>query len=358
MKQHNTLRAWVGFLSWVLLLSLSTTVWGQRSAGNQPPSVKLNAPITTVRLPASCANGMRPNPNCASANEQIKLTTEASDPENDSMTFNYTATGGRIEGSGPSAVWDLSGLRPGVYRANVYVKDGANSEVCDWITVNVAECDCVAAPPPPARRPCADIAVQSSADTVQAGENVTLTANVRGADTSVSYNWVVSAGNIVRGQGSPSIVVDTAGLDGRNVTATVEIGNLPADCPSSKSVSFGTRAAPAMPKAVKIDSFGTEPNDAVKARLDSFGSALQQDPSAQGYIIAYGGCAGEGVKRAQFMKDYLVRNRGLDAGRLTIVDGGCRDSATYELYSVPQGATAPGAENSNPCAPCKRGKGR
>jgi hypothetical protein len=278
------------------------------------------------------------------------MSTEARDPENGGLTYRYTVTGGRIEGSSSSAVWDLSGLRPGTYRANVYVTDAAGHEVCDWVTVNVTECICDPAPPAP-RRPCADVSVNSSAEMVSSGESVTISANVSGADAPVSYNWIVSGGSITRGQGSPSIVVDTNGLDGRNVTATVEIGGLPAECPNSKSVSFGTRA---LPKAVKIDSFGTEPNDAVKARMDNLAISLQQDPSAQGYIVAYGSCAGEGMKRAQFMKGYLVTNRGLDASRVMIVDGGCRDAATYEIYTVPQGATAPVAENSGACAPCKR----
>lgn len=45
-----------------------------------------------------------------------------------------------------------------------------------------------------------------------------------------TYNWVVSAGTIVSGQGSKSIHVNTKGLKGQSLTVTVEVGGLPASC--------------------------------------------------------------------------------------------------------------------------------
>jgi hypothetical protein len=84
----------------------------------------------------------------------------------------------------------------------------------------------------------------------------------------------------------------------------------------------------------------------VKARLDNFANALQENPGAQGYIIAYGGrrgVAGEAQRRADFARDYLVNTRGIDAGRLVTIDGGFREEATTELWIVPSGATPPTA---------------
>jgi hypothetical protein len=53
----------------------------------------------------------------------------------------------------------------------------------------------------------------------------------------------------------------------------------------------------------------------------------------------------------------LVNTRGIDAGRLVTVDGGCRADLTVELWIVPSGATAPAASMDNavsPCPACKR----
>jgi hypothetical protein len=49
---------------------------------------------------------------------------------------------------------------------------------------------------------------------------------------------------------------------------------------------------------------------------------LQNDPSSRGAIVGYGSCDEEGLKRAQRAKDYLVNTRGIDAGRIDVIDGG------------------------------------
>ncbi|MGI8996064.1 MAG: hypothetical protein ACR2GW_05280, partial [Pyrinomonadaceae bacterium] len=92
--------------------------------------------------------------------------------------------------------------------------------------------------------------------------------------------------------------------------------------------------------------YGNIARNDVKARLDNFAIELQNDPGAQGYIIAYGGRrgpAGEAQTRADFAQNYLVNTRGIDAGRLVTVDGGFKEEATTELWVVPSGAPPPTA---------------
>ncbi|MDQ2921342.1 MAG: hypothetical protein M3R52_07010, partial [Acidobacteriota bacterium] len=70
---------------------------------------------------------------------------------------------------------------------------------------------------------------------------------------------------------------------------------------------------------------------------------------------------GEAQARADRAKDYLVNTRGIDAGRLTTVDGGCRSDLAVELWVVPTGATPPAASMDNiisPCPDCKQPKPR
>ena len=45
-----------------------------------------------------------------------------------------------------------------------------------------------------------------------------------------TFNWTISAGIIKKGQGKRSITVDTKGLGGQTVTATLEIGGIPPQC--------------------------------------------------------------------------------------------------------------------------------
>ena len=64
---------------------------------------------------------------------------------------------------------------------------------------------------------------------ITAGDNLGFVAEVKGA-SDVTYNWSISAGTITSGQGTSSITVDTKGLDGMSVTATVEIGGISSSC--------------------------------------------------------------------------------------------------------------------------------
>jgi hypothetical protein len=109
--------------------------------------------------------------------------------------------------------------------------------------------------------------------------------------------------------------------------------------------------------AQKFDEYGNIRFNDEKARLDNYAIQLQNQPGAQGYIIAYGSCAGEAQARADRAKDYLVNTRGIDAGRIVTMDGGCRSDLSVELWIVPSGATPPAASTDNiisPCPECKK----
>jgi hypothetical protein len=65
------------------------------------------------------------NAGCTAENcGTIKVKVRATDPENDPLTYNYTASGGRIIGHGSEVIWDLRGVEPGDYTITVTVDDG------------------------------------------------------------------------------------------------------------------------------------------------------------------------------------------------------------------------------------------
>jgi hypothetical protein len=74
---------------------------------------------------------------------------------------------------------------------------------------------------------------------------------------------------------------------------------------------------------------------------------LMNDPYVTGHVIVYGPggeAGGSGASRLRVTEDYLVNQRGIDAGRIEAVYGGpfksLKESAT-ELWIVPPGAAAP-----------------
>jgi hypothetical protein len=85
----------------------------------------------------------------------------------------------------------------------------------------------------------------NSPDSVRKGETLNFTANVKGGDSQVepTYNWSVSAGAIESGQGTATIQVGTKDLEADStVTATVELGGYPRECPYGSTVASATTA--------------------------------------------------------------------------------------------------------------------
>jgi len=317
---------------------------------NQPPTVSLSASAGTITL--GCPPGQVAGPNCnASPNQTVQLAANATDPDGDTLLYTYSTTGGRITGDGANVSWDLSGVQPGTYTSTVEVDDGCGCVAFSSTTVTVAGCtDC--------HPPCPTISISCPTSEVEAGTPATVSVNLSGGDpnASVTYNWTVSAGTITSGQGTPSITVDTTGQAGQNITATVEIGGLAPECDRSRSCSFSVLSKPTQPICTKFDEYSDLKFNDEKARLDNFAIQLQQQPGTQGYYVIFGSCDGEADQRSQRAVDYLVNTRGIDRGRITVVNGGCRETLTVELWTCPTGANPPTPNNSatvNPCPECK-----
>jgi len=308
---------------------------------NQPPTVSLTASSSRVVLAAECGTGERPSEACTPTSNTVQLSANATDPDGDTLLYTYSTTGGRVTGDGPNATLDLSGVAPGTYTVTVEVDDGCGCIAFTSTTVTVERCPCETIPVPT----CPTVSV-SCPDQGTAGTPVTFTANVSGGDPNVTptFNWTVSAGTISSGQGTSSITVDTTGVaGGTTIVATVDVGGYDRACSTSSSctVSF-----PDVRTARKIDEYGNIRFNDEKARLDNFAIELQNDPTAQGYLVCYGGRrgrTGEAQARCDRARDYLVTTRGIDASRIVTVDGGFREELAVELWVVPSGATPPTA---------------
>ena len=294
----------------------------------QPPTITLDSDAQVVTL---CPDAE------STANPRVRLKARGISPEGKPLRYKWTVSGGRLDGDGTDVVWDLSDAQPGVYSAAVTVESGpVDNPLCTAFTstkVVVRTC-------PPPRPVCPNVTINCP-DVQQAGTPVTFTASVSGGTAGVTpvYNWTVSDGQILSGQGTPTITVDTAGLAGRPISATVAVAGYNLDCRASCQASV-----PAPPNPTKFDEIGEIQRDDEKARFDVFAIELQNSPGAQGYIIAYGGRNkrfGTGRQRAERARDYLVGTRGIDAGRIVVVDGGARDTGSTQLWLVPPGATPP-----------------
>jgi hypothetical protein len=199
-------------------------------------------------------------------------------------------------------------------------------------------------PPVPTPTSCPVVTVICP-DESELGKPVPFTVAITGGDPSVTptFTWAVSAGTISSGQGTGSITVDRTGAAvGTTVTATVDVGGYDRACQTSASCTLNICNLKPQPR--KLDEYGVIRTGDEKQRLDAFTVELQNDPTARGYLICYGGRrrrAGEARRRCERARTYLGFNRGIEASRVVTVDGGSRDVLTLELWLVPSGATPP-----------------
>ncbi|MBX3566009.1 MAG: hypothetical protein KF730_15695 [Sphingomonas sp.] len=86
----------------------------------------------------------------------------------------------------------------------------------------------------PAQDQCPHVVVSSGA---QPGGRITYTGMVDGGDpdASATFNWTISAGTIVSGQGTPAIEVEAE--PNEFVTATLDVGGYDRSCATSQSAT-------------------------------------------------------------------------------------------------------------------------
>lgn len=112
-------------------------------AQNNAPAVELRA--SEQKLTLSCPEGSSSQTCTPSAVTKVQLQANATDPDGDSLLYTYSVTGGRAAGNGAEVTWDLTGLQPGTYTANVEVDDCCGCVAFSSVQVKVEACgDCVA----------------------------------------------------------------------------------------------------------------------------------------------------------------------------------------------------------------------
>jgi hypothetical protein len=246
----------------------------------------------------------------------------------------------------PSGVQPID-LQPGTYTIEVLFPNKTHRQVVD-VVAGKRHCICLAYTKRVITRPCPYPVNVSAPTSVGEGDLITFSSDVSYEGSSaLNYTWTVSpaGARIIRGSGTPTITVDTAGLGGQPVTAIIVVDDGSGDR-ACRQVARATTDVIRSPSSVIFDRVPPVTYDDLKARLDNLAIELQNTPGAQGYIIVYtgqAGRAGQYDRLANRVRDYLVNKRQLDSSRLVIVNGGTRDTDFYEFWIVPQGAQPPQA---------------
>jgi len=258
---------------------------------------------------------------------------------------------GRIHGE-TSTEYRSFDLEPGVHTVVVRMPDGQQ-----WlreIELPAGRIKCIALnyrpSPPPAKSPCPYPVNVSAPSQVVEGEIITYSADVSYTGTAgLNYTWTVSPSNarILSGQGTPTMTVDSTSLADRRITATLVVGDGSGDAMCRQTAQAVTSVPPPEKRIIvgrEFDTCCSCSYDDLKARLDNLAVELQNDPTTTTYVFAYGGrtsVVGQADRLLVRARDYLVTQRGIDASRIILVNGGYREEDCVEVWIVPRGATPP-----------------
>jgi outer membrane protein OmpA-like peptidoglycan-associated protein len=218
-------------------------------------------------------------------------------------------------------------------------------------------------PPPPANR-APTVSCEIERTTLLPGESTRVRAIASDADgDALTYSWSATAGRI-SGTGATVNFESTGMTPPASATVRVRVtdgrgGDAEATCPVRMNAPEVRRVEAVSCTAGGFPRNLARLNNVDKACLDDVATRLKGDPRSRVIVVGHAD-AGERMpevlarRRAEAVRDYLVRERGVEESRITVrsaaatkpLDTGTDAAARarnrrVEIWFVPEGATAP-----------------
>ncbi|HKT46758.1 MAG TPA: hypothetical protein VJP87_04475 [Candidatus Acidoferrales bacterium] len=306
--------------------------WGFPKAPPPPPAPK----------PPVAACSANPTSVYQGSNDAATLHVDASSPDGLPLTYAYTATGGAVEGTGPDARWNSAGTAVGTYTVNVKVEDNKGGAASCAVDIKVEE--------KPNHPPTVSCSVDRSP--ILPGERATVTCNGSDPDNdSLTYTYTATGGQVV-GSG-PKVQFDSTGLSPGSYTVKCQVNDGRGGT-ADASTNVDVQEPPRPPQPTKVGDCGyAKPgvarfDNACKRVGDDVALRLSNDPSATLVIVGYAdpmepNAQKLATSRAQGAQAYLVKEKGIDASRVStrsaIGAAGSTENRRVDFIIVPQGAT-------------------
>ncbi|HET9364143.1 MAG TPA: OmpA family protein, partial [Candidatus Angelobacter sp.] len=106
---------------------------GRGGTANASTDLHVAAKPNSPPVISSCAA----NPATITEGQKSTITTTASDPDNDPLTYSYKTTGGNVTGTEATAQFDSAHTAPGSYTVTCHVSDGRGGETDSTTQVTV-----------------------------------------------------------------------------------------------------------------------------------------------------------------------------------------------------------------------------
>jgi outer membrane protein OmpA-like peptidoglycan-associated protein len=180
----------------------STAVIFKFHTGPPPPPPNHPPAVTAVA-----------NPDQVVAGDSARVQAQASDPDNDPLTYTWSTNGGTLDGSGPEVRWSSAGIPPGKYSVTVKVDDGHGGTANSTADVTVV---------PRPNRPPTIAECAANPASVTPGQPVRISATASDPDNDpLTYAYTVSGGKVT-GSGA-RVQLDTTGLAPGQYTITCQV---------------------------------------------------------------------------------------------------------------------------------------
>ena len=280
----------------------------------------------------------------AGSNDSAAIHVNANDPDNDQLTYTYTATGGTVEGTGPEARWNSSGLASGTYTVNAKVDDGKGGTASCSADVQVQQ--------KPNQPPT--ISCSTDRSPIMPGERTGITAAGNDPDGDpLTYSYTATGGQIV-GTGA-KVEFDSTGLQPGSYTVKCSVNDGKGGT-ADASTNVDVQQPPPPPQPVKVGDCGYSAagasrfDNACKRVGDDVALRLQNEPTAKLVIVGYADpkeprASRLAATRADLAKNYIME-KGIDESRIATRIGEAspekgqeKENRRVDFIIVPEGAT-------------------
>lgn len=256
-------------------------------------------------------------------------------------SYNWSTDGGTISGTSNVANIDTKTAAPGTYTAKGHISEGNKPG-------QMADCS---APYTIKQFEPPTVSCSANPSTVAPGDSSTITSTGSSPQNRpLTYSYSASAGT-VSGNGSTA-TLSTAGAAPGTITVTCNVVDDKGQTASSTtSVTVNAPPPPPAPKTSALCTVNFERDKRRPTRVDNEGKACLDDialnlqRSSDAKLAVVGNAASTekhgtnvATERAINTKDYLVKEKGIDAGRISVYTGS-QDSKTVTTTLIPAGAT-------------------
>ena len=282
------------------------------------------------------------SPSTAYPGDPITVTgTAANLNPKKTATYNWTSDGGTVSGTETTANVNTANLAPGSYTVKGHVSEGNKpGEMADCsapFTIQQFQ--------PPT------VTCSANPSTVAPGDSSTITANgTSPQNRPLTYSYSSTAGSVTGNTSTATL--NTTGAAPGTITVTANVVDDKGQSAScTADVTVNAPPPPPAPTTSQLCSISfdrdkrrpTRVDNEAKACLDEVALNLQR--SADAKLAVVGNAASNekaGAKaagaRAVNAKDYLVKDKGIDASRISVYTGS-QDGKTVTSTLIPTGAT-------------------